>query len=317
METVGNIASWTSKRTDRKEIVKSVLKKPMLGQSFLVPSPIYYANLEYCLNKAGSEAAKRFLGRGSKIKCERKWVDRDPFTRNWDVYRHTKNRDDINHREYLCSAKIHGNDPELVSVYWDSPEGIRIEEKIKNLTQDQIDSIPHHYLMVLIDTWNDNKHTLSGGDITTMFKDVLANMEGVFPIKSGGSMYWLPPEQKQRWLDIQDAMKDIIPVQLFSQAGDSTTLDSLFIALEEELEDDIKYLEEIVNENDLSEHALKKRRSKSEKLHAMVSGYKGVLGNRLDGIVQRLSQAENVSLQAGSSAAAIIEDDEIFSDLPF
>ena len=171
--------------------------------------------------------------------------------------------------------------------------------------------------MVLIDTWNDNKHTLSGGDITTMFKDVLANMEGVFPIKSGGSMYWLPPEQKQRWLDIQDAMKDIIPVQLFSQAGDSTTLDSLFIALEEELEDDIKYLEEIVNENDLSEHALKKRRSKSEKLHAMVSGYKGVLGNRLDGIVQRLSQAENVSLQAGSSAAAIIEDDEIFSDLPF
>tara|TARA_B100000519_G_scaffold175942_1_gene164823 strand:+ start:9459 stop:10397 length:939 start_codon:yes stop_codon:yes gene_type:complete len=310
IDIVGNIASWSGKRIDRDQFFQAL---DGLGLGQHVPMPNTVKNMEYILNKCGHHAAG-FNGFDS-IKCERKWTGRkEPDFCSWDIFGTERNSWKNNAKTRLMTVTYRRSTKELgfYRTFDDISSNIQIAlGDADNITaQDAFLRRFPRMEAQFIDS-------LSGGEVTKTFKEILDTWGDAFSIKDGGSMYWLPPSRKDMWKNIQNKLHSIVPVQLFSQAGDANTLDSLFVALENSLTEDVSKLEGMMASSEATDFHLRKRKELSERLSYIVNSYQGVLGSRMDALVDRLTKAGALSVQANASAVSMIEDDAIFSDLPY
>ena len=309
LDIVGNIASWSGKRVDRDKVYEAVKD---LGLAIHVPRPDKINNMQYILNSTGRYVAGYHPF--DTIKCERKWSGRVPRVVGvWDIFGTTKSTYGDNKKELIATISYDTrlDEVKFYKNYDDSTNDVTASKGDPSNTS-TLDSFLSYFPRceaMYIDS-------ISGGEVSKK-KDMLEGWPDCIPLKDGGSMYWLPNSCKDRWLDIQEALSGIIPIQLFSQAGDANTLDGLFHSLDSAISVDIEKLESMVANGTQTEHQLDRQKALSEKLSHVVSSYQGVLGNRMDALVSRLEKAGALSVQANASAVSMLEDDAIFSDLPY
>ena len=130
-------------------------------------------------------------------------------------------------------------------------------------------------------------------------------------------MYWLAPELTASWHRVREAISSLIPCQSFTQAATPESLSSLLDIVSEDLSERCTDLEDMVRENSTHKSSLEKRARLAREVRAKIQKFVSVLGTGLDGLRERLGNATATTVQAEASAVSIIDDEEIFSDLPF
>mgnify|MGYP003652178808 CR=1 FL=1 len=318
LKTIGSIAMWSASRTSRTEIVDAL--EP-LGSHACVPEIDLQKNFEYALGKA----CKRMSVSGFIFESKRKWRGwHAPDPMSWDIIRYQKgyapqdtNYDVVaiaacheklgieRYRVYANMANMEQNFP--VTTYdWDQ----------EHWQPSNSADCPMSFATFLEEAWKEHRSELSGGEVSKTFKNILDKI-GAEPLKKGNSVYWLPPELTKQWLDVRAVMEDIIPIQSFTQAATAESLASLLGIVSEDLNERCSELEEMVRENSTHKNSLDKRARLAREARAKIQKFDSILGAGLDTLRQRLHSATATTVQAEASAVSVIDDEEVFADLPF
>ena len=164
--------------------------------------------------------------------------------------------------------------------------------------------------------WDKHRYELRGGEVSDIFKSILEGIDAQ-PLKKHSSVFWVSPEDTKTWMDIRKAMKDVIPIQAFTQAGTADSLDSLLKIIEAELSEKCEELEDMVRENSTNKATLEKKARIAREVRSKIKKFEGVLGTGLDSLKGRLHTATATTLQAESSAVSVMDDEDVFSDMKF
>jgi hypothetical protein len=325
IHNIGTIAMWSASRTLREDLVDALAASNM--PSSHVPPLDNDKNFEYAMKQACKEMST------GKHWCEvkRKWRGwHAPDPKTWDIVRHETTSDQ---GEYDVMAVVSWHSQHAWGVYRHADHVSDVTKEVNAGTMGQNFGVHAHiewqkvdegdpealvkgYSWCLSEKWEKHRNELSGGEVSSAFKDILEGMDAQ-PLKKHSSVFWVSPEDTKVWLDVRKAMDGVIPVQAFTQAGTADSLNSLLQIIEAELSDKCQELEDMVRENSTNKATLEKKARIAREVRAKIRKFEGILGTGLDSLKGRLQTATATTLQAESSAVSVMDDDEVFSDLKF
>ena len=318
---IGTIAMWSASRTPRQDLVDA-LNNAMLPSSH-VPPLDNDKNFEYAMKQACKE-----LSTGQHwCEAKRKWRGWDapelPDPRTWDIVRH---KTTSNQGEYDVMAVVAWYTKDEWQVYRHADDvgkpsaEVGKEQLPENVDPNDSRELPEFlirkYFQQLHIKWDKHRHELSGGEVSSTFKSILEGIDAQ-PLKKHSSVFWVSPEDTKTWMDVRKAMKDVIPIQAFTQAGTADSLSSLLQIIEAELNEKCEELEEMVRDNSTNKATLEKKARIAREVRSKIKKFEGVLGTGLDSLKGRLHTATATTLQAESSAVSVMDDEDVFSDMKF
>ena len=321
VHNIGTIAMWSASRTPREDLVDA-LESAVLPSSH-VPQLDDDKNFEYAMK----QACKAMSTGSYWCEAKRKWRGWDapelPDPRTWDIVRHKTTSDQ---GEYPVMAVVAWYSKHCWAVFRHATHVGLTTRQVdrhgqpdidwKKVTDGDPESLARAYNHHLKIKWDNAKNELSGGEVSDTFKSILNGM-GAQPLKKHSSVFWVSPEDTKTWKDVRKAMKGVIPIQAFTQAGTADSLNSLLQIIEEELGEKCEELEEMVRDNSTNKATLEKKARIAREVRSKIKKFEGVLGTGLDSLKGRLQTATATTLQAESSAVSVMDDDEVFSDMKF
>ena len=319
LKTIGSIAMWSARRTKRADIMDALVN---IGEAHHVPDLDDRKNFEYSLGRA----CKLMAGSAYFYEFKRKWRGwHAPDPMLWDIVQHVKTHGQIVNGEYKVVCVVACDKSYSFDSYrtYKDMQDLATQKPVRLFNWDATSWSPTNpanpefaFTEFLRSTWNFHRGELSGGEVSQAFKNILDGI-GAEPLKQGNSVYWLAPELTASWHQVREAMSSLIPCQSFTQAATPESLSYLQDIVSEDLNERCTDLEDMVRENSTHKSSLEKRARLAREVRAKIQKFDSVLGTGLDGLRERLGNATATRVQAEASAVSIIDDEEIFSDLPF
>lgn len=314
---VGSIACWTAGRVDRS-LVSNALNETGHGDHLPALSPV--DNFKYCLERAG---ALRYKNDRQSCEVKRKWRGWNaPDPMPFEVWINRTHPDRDNEMELAVYAQLTGDGVWSIARNMDEAHKCNFIDMSKDIMEyhNTEDYTAARFANTFSGMWSSISRELSGGQVSKMFKNILGGPLDGLPIKNGGTVYWINTESAKVWNDLQKSFwreAPTIRVQSWSASPTPDTFKSLLAVLEDQLEDKIEKLEELTRNNSESDSDLKKRENIAKGVRSEIAKFDYLLGSDLDGLRDRLKNAERAAVQAEASASSVSDDIELFNDLPF